>query len=131
MTSDIVFPMRRTFLRRYRGFSRQKYGNVPMEYKGNIYDSTAEGTYAMWLDSEQRKGRIKGWQRQVHFPLIVQGKRIAEVIYDFEVEYESHKEIHEVKGYPTETFKLKEKLFRALYPNQRLKIIRASEVRMK
>ena len=67
----------------------------------------------------------------MHFPLIVNGKRIAEVIYDFEVEYESHKEIHEVKGFSTETFKLKEKLFRALYPNQRLKIIKASEVRMR
>ena len=124
--------MRRTFLRRYRGFSRQKYGNIPSEYRGNIYDSKAERNYALFLDSEQRKGRIKGWQRQVHFPLIVNGKRIAEVIWDFQVEYpDGHFEIAEVKGYPTETFKLKEKLFRALYPNQRLKIIKASEVRMR
>ena len=81
----------------------------------------------MWLDSEQRKGRIEKWEYEKNETLKVNGKTITNVMWDFKVFYKSHYEFHEMKGAKTGVFRLKEKLFRALYPNVQLKIIPAKD----
>ena len=117
--------MKRTPLRRYTGFRPTKFGNKWSSYKNELYQSKAERNYAMFLDSEKRKGRIKEWIRQVNVHLVVNNKKICEAICDFLITFpDGHQEFHEVKGFKTDVFRFKEKLFRALYPNKQLKIIK-------
>jgi hypothetical protein len=55
----------------------------------------------------------------------VNGKHIANYFCDFLVTFEDgREEWHEVKGFQTEVWRLKEKLFRAIYPDRILKVIR-------
>lgn len=59
---------------------------------------------------------IQKWERQIKFPLIVNGDKIATYICDFRVIWNSGKEeLIEVKGMWTPVAKLKLKLFQALY----------------
>jgi hypothetical protein len=69
--------------------------------------------------------RVTAWQPQVKVALRVNGVLIANYYCDFRVEFEDgHVEWHEVKGFETETWGLKRKLFEALYPERTLKVIR-------
>lgn len=59
---------------------------------------------------------IQKWERQIKFPLIVNGDKIGTYICDFRVIWNSGKEeLIEVKGMWTPVAKLKLKLFTALY----------------
>jgi hypothetical protein len=105
-----------------------KYGNTSARYKGNVYHSRLEAAYAAELDSRKRahnaSERVVRWERQVKIPLIVAGQLIANYYADFEVTFgDGRVELHEVKGYETEVWRLKRKLVDALFPN-RLKVIR-------
>jgi Protein of unknown function (DUF1064) len=42
----------------------RKYGNVPKEYGGRIYDSKAEATWARRLDAFQLAGLVARWEAQ-------------------------------------------------------------------
>lgn len=121
----VEFYMKRTPLKRYREFSRPKFGNIYTEYRGQIYDSKAESQHAMFLDSELRKKRIKGWKRQIPYALEVKGKKIGSYIADFLVTFpDGHSEVQEIKGVFTPLARWKIKHFQFQYPNIRLKIIR-------
>ncbi len=48
---------------------RRKYGNVPTEYDGAMYDSGKEARRARELDLMVKAGEIVGWMRQVPFTL--------------------------------------------------------------
>lgn len=92
-----------------------------------LYRSRAEANYAMWLDSEKKAGKINSWEYEQNISLEVNGKKICDVMWDFLVTFANeHKEYHEMKGKKTDLFRLKEKLFRALYPNIYLKVIDAN-----
>jgi predicted nuclease of restriction endonuclease-like RecB superfamily len=96
-----------------------KYFNKKTEYGGIRYDSKAEATYAQQLDLMRHargKDRVDSWERQVRFPLIVNGIKICDYICDFLVRYaDGRKELVEVKGFVTPEFRIKEKLFRATF----------------
>ena len=91
-----------------------KYHNKFTEYGGATYHSKKEATYAQWMD-------IQGiaFQRQVRYPLTVNGVLIATYIADFLV----GEEVVEVKGFWTPLAKLKWKLFCALYPDLKKKVV--------
>jgi len=102
--------------------SRARYGDT-------IYHSKKEANYAATLDmlkkAEDPKDRVVRWERQVRVPLIVKGKLIANWYIDFLVTYgDGRVQYEEVKGFATETYLLKRKLFEALYPERVLKVIR-------
>lgn len=94
-------------------------------YSGVVYDSKSEALYAFKLDAMKASGEIKGWSRQVPFPLEVNGKLICKFVVDFVVAEHEWDVIHEVKGWMTPEFRLKLKLFKALYPDMPYKVVRA------
>jgi Protein of unknown function (DUF1064) len=85
-----------------------------------------EADFAQRLDLLKRArgpARIADWERQVRFPLVVNGEHICFYIVDFHVLYANgHNEYIEVKGMWTQEARLKVKLFRALYPEITLTI---------
>ncbi len=101
-----------------------KYRNRWTEYGGVKYQSKREAAFAAELDLAFRLKQIKGWRRQVAFPLMAYGKTICRIIIDFEVWRPDGLEYVEVKGRPTESWKLKWKLFEAQYPELKKRIIK-------
>jgi len=104
-----------------------KFHAIKTEYGGVRYDSKREAEYARELDLRmhaQGKDRVETWERQIRFPLIVNGLKICTYVCDFLVRYaDGRRELVEVKGMQTEIFKLKLKLFRATFLNDHPEII--------
>jgi hypothetical protein len=113
---------------RYQGLirpPRNKFGNKLTEYKGVVYHSAREASYAQELDWLVRAGQLKSWVRQVSMPLVVGGTLIARYVIDFvEEDMAGNKVYTEVKGYWTPEAKLKAKLFKALYPELAYKVVK-------
>ena len=119
---------RKSPLRRW-GPRRGKFGAVPKSYGGREYHSTKEARYAETLDQLRHamhpRDRVAEWRPQVPVKLEVNGKLVTTYICDFLVTFgDGRQEWHEVKGFETETWKIKEKLFRALVPDRRLVVVK-------
>lgn len=96
--------------------TKQKFNNTPTEYNGVIYHSKAEADYAADLDWMIKGGLIIEWDRQIVVPLIVNGVHICKYIIDFKiVENDETVRLVELKGYQSEAWKLKNKLFQATF----------------
>jgi len=112
----------------YRVIKSNKYGAVKKEYKGGLYHSTKEAIHAQELDLLLKTKKIKSWRRQVKIDLQSNGYHIANYYVDFEVTHNDGLiEFQEVKGYETDVFKMKWRLFESMYgrnPNYRLTIIK-------
>jgi uncharacterized protein DUF1064 len=98
-------------------------------YMGVVYHSKAEMLHARGLDMQKLAAdpgsRVTEWFRQVRFPLVVNGERIATYVADFKVHFANGRvELQEVKGLVTGVSRIKSKLFRALYPDTTLRIFR-------
>ena len=92
-----------------------KYGAKSTEYEGQVYHSKKEAGYAAELDLRVRAKDIKSWRRQVRIPLDVNGYHICNYYIDFELTHNDDTiEYVEVKGFPTEVWRLKWKLTEAL-----------------
>lgn len=126
--------MKRAPLKRI-GRRRNKFGvgtdgpaRLLRTYQGTEYHSRMEARYAAALDMRMRSVgpyQIKGWRRQVPVKLEVNGCLISTYIVDFVVEHmDGHLEWCEVKGFETPEWKIKEKLFRALFPDRKFTIIK-------
>lgn len=108
---------------------RSKYNARRTEYNGRTYDSAAEAAYAAELDLKKKAGLIREWIPQVRVPLEVNGIKICTMVMDFQVFYpvasglQSQVEYIEVKGFETPVYKLKRKLFEAIYQNVRFTVI--------
>lgn len=85
-------------------------------YKNSIYDSRFEASYAMELDARLQAGEFKSWDRQKTLPLIVNGYTVCTYKIDFIIHHnDGSTEYVETKGYATPLWRLKWKLFEALY----------------
>lgn len=103
---------------------QSKYKNRITPYNGVRYHSQREADYARELDWLVQAGQLKSWERQVRFPLVVQGKHIAVYVMDFvETDLAGNKTCVEVKGFWTDVAKIKRKLFESLYPELRYKVV--------
>lgn len=105
-----------------------KYLNRRTEYNGNLYASKKEATTAFVLDLRKAAGEISFWLRQVNFPLL--GKMVyrADFVTFTWTGYTVGGitwlvKVIEVKGYQTEAWKMKRKLFAETYPNLELEVI--------
>jgi len=104
------------------------FGNVKKKiYGGKQYDSMFEASVAQELDLRVKAGEVTNWDRQVRISLEVNGYKVCDYYVDF-VAYLSDgtTEYIEAKGFSTPAFKLKWKLFEALYstmPNTKLTLI--------
>lgn len=104
---------------------RSKMGNVRQVYNGHPYQSKLEANYAAELDLRVRAGELKSWERQVRIELVVNGKKICDYTIDFIEHYPNGKKIYiETKGFETNVWRLKWKLFRALFPDWEAKIVK-------
>jgi hypothetical protein len=105
-----------------------KYKNVKTEVNGITYHSKLEGKYAFELNARKLAGEIKDWERKVRISLDVGGRHICNYYIDFLIHHlDETKEYVEVKGFQTDVWRLKWKLFEALYselPMTRLTIVK-------
>jgi len=106
-----------------------KYNNVSQNYNGNHYDSKKEAAYAKELDLRVKAKDIKSWERQVKVSLDVNDYHITNYYLDFKIIHNDDSiEWIEVKGFETEVWRLKKKLFEAklqeLFPGSVYTIIK-------
>jgi len=110
--------------------SFNKYRAVTCFRDGIRFDSRKEADYYVKLKLLKRAKIIKDFKRQVTFPLfgceallpgekakIVKIEKVADHRVDFVVSFpDGREEVHEVKGFATDVWNLKRKLFEANYP---------------
>lgn len=97
-------------------YQKYSYYNVKKQGKN---DSKFEAGLARDLELRKKAGDIKDFREQVKIPLIVNDLVVCDYKVDFEVEHNDGTiEYIEAKGYATDTWKLKWKLFEALYSNK-------------
>lgn len=99
---------------------KSKYNNRKTIIDGITFDSNKEAKRYTVLRSLQEGGYIKGLSLQVPFELIPKqdGERAVKYIADF-VYYDIEKQMHiveDVKGFKTDVYKLKRKIFKYRYP---------------
>lgn len=103
------------------------------EYNGYQYDSKFEAATAQDLDLLVKSKELTHYDRQVTLDLIVNGFIVCTYRIDF-IAYHTDGTIEyiECKGYPSDVWRLKWKLFEALYsnlPNIKLTIIQQGKFR--
>jgi hypothetical protein len=86
---------------------------------GILFDSKAEATRYAELKMLLRAGQIQKLELQPRFPLIPAQaeERSLSYVADFAYEVDGHRIVEDVKGMRTDVYKLKRKLFRAMYPD--------------
>ena len=140
------------------GGRRRGWGSaVKTVYDGVLYASKAEARYAMHLDLLKAARQIRGWERQVRWPLSVASmesvyrllivatgseakargildyhkdafKKVCTIVPDFKVMKKGGGfKIVEVKGFVTPVWRLKRKLFEALHPEVEYVVVTAKE----
>jgi hypothetical protein len=97
---------------------RRKYLNKPVTVDGLRFDSIRE--YRRWHDLRimEQIGEITNLTRQVHYPLLVAGQKVAAVIWDFRYERAGQTVIEDVKSPVTRRnrdYRTKRKLFEVCY----------------
>jgi hypothetical protein len=104
---------------------QNKYGNISSSHNGHTYHSKKEAAYAQELDIRVKIGELEHWERQVPIELRVNDQKICTYTIDF-VEYDHKGNVvyTEVKGFETPEWRLKWKLFDALYPEWEKQVIK-------
>ena len=104
------------------------------DYNNYTYDSKFEAQHAADLDLLVKAGEIKSYEKQVNLDLIVNGYLVCQYRIDFIVHHnDGTLEYVETKGYPTPTWRLKYKLFEALFsdlPNVKLSVVQQGSFRI-
>lgn len=95
-----------------------KYHNTKVKIFGKIFDSKKEAEYYLLLLDKKRRGKIKDFKLQVPFVLQdefrFENKRILPITYiaDFVItENDGSTSVVDTKGFKTEIYKLKKKMF--------------------
>ena len=107
-----------------------KYGNEKTMVNGIMFDSKLEANRYWELSILQRAGKIKNLKLQPEYelqpPFRKNGNAFRKITYiaDFEYEQDGKTIVEDTKGFRTEVFRIKEKLFEYKYPNLELKEIR-------
>jgi hypothetical protein len=102
-----------------------KYNSKKIEVDGHVFDSKIEARYYEHLKRLEKAGEILFFRLQPRYLLQPAFKkdgktyRKIEYIADFEVHHtDGTIEVVDVKGYETEAFKIKKKLFNKIYPHK-------------
>ena len=98
-----------------------KYRAVPVTVDGIRFASKAEARRYQELKALERAGKIANLVLQPSYPLH------GGVAYraDFAYDQDGRRVVEDVKGYETQVFRIKAKLFRADYPDLDFRIVRA------
>lgn len=108
--------MRRSgFKRKYRA---NKYKAIKTERDGILFDSKLEASQYEELKLLQAAGEIKNLELQYEFTLAVNNRQICIYIADFVYfDCQENKWVcSDAKGVETDVFKIKKKLFQAIFP---------------
>lgn len=101
---------------------RNKWTKCNLNHK---HQSIIEAKYCNYLQILKKGKQIKDFDIQISFKFIVNNIKICDYRVDFKIiNNDATIEYHEVKGIETEKFKLQKKLFYALYPREKLIIIK-------
>src|SRR5699024_10516014 len=110
---------------------QNKYRNQKTVVDGIKFDSKKEADYYCQLKLLKKAGEIKDFGLQPRFELQPgfnkNGKRYRPITYyaDFVVDnLDGTTDIVDIKGFETQIFKIKQKLFEYKYPDKTLKIIK-------
>lgn len=96
--------------------TRHKYRAIPTTVDGIRFASKLEATRYRELRLLERSGQISGLRQQIVYPLEVCGHTVASYVADFDYyDHEGAFIIEDVKGMRTPVYRLKKKLFEALY----------------
>lgn len=104
-----------------------KYHSKRTRVDGILFDSQKEADYYCELKLRLQAGEIKGFCLQPKFILVPGMKDQKPITYraDFVTIYsDGQAEVIDTKGVETEIFKIKKKLFRVVFPELELKIVR-------
>lgn len=97
------------------------------EYNGFRYDSGFEARYAQELDLRVKARDIASYEKQINLDLVVNGYCVCRYRIDFIIHHnDGTLEYTETKGYQTDLWKLKWKIFEALFcekPGVKLTIV--------
>lgn len=99
-----------------------KYKAQRTEVDGIKFASKKEAARYKELKLLLEAGDIADLKLQPKFPIELEGQKICSYIADFEYTEDGERIIEDVKGYQTPIFKLKKKLFHAVYPDLELRI---------
>lgn len=109
---------------------KNKYLNKKVTVDGIEFDSVKEANYYLYLKQLQKTGEVVKIELQPRFELLPgfakNGKKYRPINYtaDFKVTYaDGRVEVIDTKGYKTQVFKLKHKLFEYKYSNLSLKLV--------
>lgn len=98
-----------------------KYRNTPVEVDGHRFPSKKEANVYIGLKLLERSKKISGLTLQPRYPLVVNGHKVCTYVADF-MFFEAGKCVAaDAKGYKTQVYQIKSKLFRALYPDIELR----------
>jgi hypothetical protein len=99
-------------------FSYNKYSNKSCKCnQEHIHDSRGEARYCDNLALQKKIGEIKDYECQKNIDLIVEGHKICCHRVDFWItENDDKNRVEEYKGFATDVWNLKRKLFEAIYP---------------
>ena len=110
--------------------SYNKYANTRVTIDGHTFDSKMESQRYIQLKLLLKAGEIRHLLLQPQFELqpgftTKQGKRIRPLSYVADFQYVEGKTVvvEDVKGFQTEAFKLKAKLFQYRYPQYEFRLI--------
>lgn len=111
-----------------------KYHAKRTEYNGVKYHSKLEAEYAKNLDWRIKAKDISQWGRQIKIPLAVNDTHICNYFIDFMIIHNDGTiEYVEVKGMETPEWKLKWKLFNAIFakehPGVIITLIKRNQIR--
>jgi len=99
--------------------TQSKYRAIRTVVDGITFASKKEAEKYQELKLLERAGKIRQLQLQPRFPLYVRGQLICTYVGDFSF-YEGDSTtqiVVDVKGFKTPVYKLKKKLFQAIYKN--------------
>jgi len=105
--------------------NKNKFSAKKAVYKGRTYHSQAEAKYAEQLDWRIKAGEVISWTPQHKVELKVNDKNVGKYFVDFRVVMaDGSVEFHEVKGFPTQLWRLKWEILKAMGRPEKLKLIR-------
>lgn len=94
---------------------RSKYKSVRVKNSYGSFDSKGEFERFLFLQDQEREGKIQNLKRQVKYPLTVGTDHICDYRADFVYTRDGKEIVEDFKGYLTDIFKIKMKLMKAIH----------------
>jgi hypothetical protein len=95
--------------------SKNKYRAKSQRIDGIYFPSTAEANRYMILKLQEKAGMISELRIHPRYPILINGKKVCDVVLDFEYLQDGERVHEDTKGYQTAESKLRHKLVEAAY----------------